>query len=259
MQSEVTRRLTPEEEEVRRKREELANLRAALADGELELTDLQSKLAAFEGRYLREVGALYAELDEWNARIREIEAKRNPSPAADLRADEARKQADRAYREANDPRAAATDFACPPELKSLFREVAKRIHPDLARDAVDQARRTRSMAEANRAYQAGDADSLRRILIEYEDGADGVEGDGIGPELIRLIRQISLAKSRLLAIQNNIEALLKSEIALFNARAESARQDGRDLLAELAATVRQQIAVARKEYDGLTTHQAGEI
>jgi hypothetical protein len=62
MSGQITRRLKPEEEEVLRKREELAAIRAALAEHELELVDLRSRLAAFEGRYLRQVGILYAEL-----------------------------------------------------------------------------------------------------------------------------------------------------------------------------------------------------
>jgi hypothetical protein len=72
MSGQITRRLKPEETELLRKREELAALRATLAGMELELIDLRSQLAAFEGRYLRQVGTLYAELDEWKAKIWEL-------------------------------------------------------------------------------------------------------------------------------------------------------------------------------------------
>jgi hypothetical protein len=58
----IIRRLKPEEEELLRKREEFAAVRGALAEGEMELLDLRNQLAAFEGRYLRQVGTLYAEL-----------------------------------------------------------------------------------------------------------------------------------------------------------------------------------------------------
>jgi hypothetical protein len=57
------------------------------------------------------------------------------------------------------------------------------------------------MADANRAYEAGDAAALQRILDEYQDGADQAEGEGIGAELIRIIRQISRAKDRVSAIE----------------------------------------------------------
>ncbi len=100
------------------------------------------------------------------------------------------------YEDAHGKASETRDFTPSPELRSLFREVAKRIHPDFCRDADDLERRTRFMAEANRAYEAGDAEALQRILDEYQDGADAVKGEGIGAELIRIIRQISQAKER---------------------------------------------------------------
>lgn len=51
----IIRRLKPEEDEVLRKREELAALRATLAERELGLFAFRSQLAAFQGRYLRQV------------------------------------------------------------------------------------------------------------------------------------------------------------------------------------------------------------
>lgn len=56
MSGKITRRLRPEEEEILRKREELAAIPATFAERELELVDLRSQLAAFEGRYLPQVG-----------------------------------------------------------------------------------------------------------------------------------------------------------------------------------------------------------
>ena len=63
MPGHIVHHLKPEEEELLRKREELAAVRAALAERELELIDFRGQLAAFEGRYLRQVGMLYAELE----------------------------------------------------------------------------------------------------------------------------------------------------------------------------------------------------
>jgi hypothetical protein len=108
------------------------------------------------------------------------------------------------------------------------------------------------MAEANRAYQAGDAETLRRILNEYEDGADSIEGEDIGSELIRIIRHISSAKSRAAAIEQELAALRESEIALLKKQAEDREQEGGDLLAELASAVRAQIDRVRKEYGSLS-------
>jgi len=247
----IIRRLKPEEEEVLRKREELAAIRATLAERELELVDLRSQLAAFEGRYLRQVGTLYAELDEWKARISELEAQLHPSAASTAEAEEAREHARRTFEEAHGEASAAKDFTASPELKRMYREAAKRIHPDLTTDSADRERRTRFMAEANRAYETGDAEALQRILDEFQDGADAVTGEGVGAELIRIIRQISLAKTRLSAIEQELASLRKSEIALLKKQAEEMQQEGRDLLAELATAVREQIELAKKKHESL--------
>jgi len=251
MSSQITRRLKPEEEEILRKREELAVIRAALAERELELVDLRRELAAFEGRYLRQVGILYAELDEWKARIAELKARLDPSAAGHVKAEEAREQARQTYEDAHGAASQAPDITPSPDLKRLFREAAKRIHPDFAKDSDDLERRTRFMAEANRAYEAGDAEALQRILDDYHDGADAVEGEGIGAELIRIIRQISQAKERVAEIEKELAALRENEIALLKKDAEEREREGRDLLAELAASVKEQIENAKMEFEAL--------
>jgi hypothetical protein len=255
MSDQVTRRLKPEEREILRKREELSAIRAALADRELKLADLRSQLAAFEGRYLRQVGTLYAQLDEWKARIAELQARLGPSAASKTQAEEAREQARQSFGEAHGKASEAHGITPSQELKNLFREVAKNIHPDLSKDSRDQERRTLFMVEANRAYDAGDVDALQRILDEHRDGADAVEGEGIGAELIRIIRQISLARDRVAAIERELAAMRESEIARLKQRAEESEKTGRDLLAEMAAAAREQTERAEQQYEALAKQE----
>lgn len=174
MSPHIMRRLKPEDEEVIRKRTELAAIRGTLAERELGLADVRSQLAAFEGRYLREVVTLYAVLDEWKARICLLRAQHDPSADAQQRADQARAEARRTYEAADAAASKACDFSPTPELKGLFREAAKLIHPDFAVDSEDRARRTRFMADANRAYEAGDAEALQRILDEFHDTSGAI-------------------------------------------------------------------------------------
>ncbi len=252
MASEIVRHLTPEEEELLRKREELASVRTTLAERELELADSRSQLAVFQGRYMRQVGVLYAELDDWQARIAELQTKFDGSESVRERATQAREQARTTYEAAHGEESKAPDFQPSADLKALFREVARRVHPDFAKDAEDEQRRTRAMAQANEAYSRGDAEALRRILDEYRDSSDAVPGEGIGAELIRIIRQISQAKKRLAAIEKELGELQQSEIALLRQDAEAAQQHGRDLLAELATMTRAEIARTKKEYEVLS-------
>ncbi|HXM41576.1 MAG TPA: hypothetical protein VN924_10005 [Bryobacteraceae bacterium] len=55
-----------------------------------------------------------------------------------------------------------------------------------------------------------------------------------GAELIRIIRQIRLAKTRLAAIEQELASQRKSEIALIEKQAGKREQAGGGLLAELA-------------------------
>lgn len=249
MSGEIVRQLTPEEQELLRKREELASVRSALAERELELADLRAQLKSFEGRYMRQVGVLYAELDEWEAKITEIEASLKPSATASRRAQEARARADETREAAHGEASKARDFQPSAELRSLFREAAKRLHPDFAKDEADRLLRTRLMAQANDAYSRGDAEALQRILDEFGNSPESVQGEGVGAELVRIIRQIHQAKKNIAVIEQELKNLRASEIAQLKHDAEAAQQDGRDLFAELAALVREQIADVKKKHE----------
>ncbi|MGC2477626.1 MAG: hypothetical protein WA485_25030 [Candidatus Sulfotelmatobacter sp.] len=237
----------PEDEELGRKRQELASLESELADRELYIATLRAELAAFERRYLRIVGTRYAELDEINAQIAERVSQRSEG---DQQAESVAKQA---RAQANESRATVEADASEPiralpsqELKNLYRRVAKTVHPDLSFDAEDRRLRQRLMAEANRAYEMGDVDRLKRILEEYESCPEAVRGDGVGAELVRVIRKITQVRRRLTEIEADLKQLGGSELVKLKTKAEEYEKLGRDLLAEMAEQVDRQIVTARQ-------------
>jgi hypothetical protein len=248
MPTEIVRHLSPEEQELVRKRQELAILQAELTDRELSLANLRAELAAFEGRYLREVGILYAELDDWNAKIAEFAAEAAGTEQARAAASEARAQADESYAAAHGEAAKAEDFSPSPELRKLFRDVVNQIHPDRAASEVDRALRNRLMAEANLAYKRQDADALRKILEEYKSSPESVEGDGAAADLQRILLQIRQISKRLVEIEIQLAELTASEIALLMSKVAIAAAKGRNLLAEMKKDVQQRINLARTEY-----------
>jgi hypothetical protein len=253
MGAKLVRRLSPEEEELAAKRAELATLQAQLAERELFLASARAELAAFEARYLREVGVLYAELDEWNARIAEAIAAKESTEERHTAAARARAQANESHCAAHGEAAQLKEFAPGIELKSLYREVAKRVHPDLATDYADREKRERLMKAANRAYQRGDADALRKILDEAETSPESVLGTGVAADLVRVIRQIRQLKNRQSQIELEIGALSESDIARLKAKAEEAVKQGNDLLAQMAADLTGRIKAARQRYETHTT------
>src|SRR5271166_6488067 len=229
MSTEIVHRLSPEEEELAKKREELALLQAQLAERELFLTNLRAELSAFEGQYLWQVGTLYAELDEWNAKIAERLAEQEGTEEARAAAAQARTEAEESRAAAQSEAAESREFRPSPELKRLYREVAKRVHPDLATDEADRRKREQLMADANAAYQSGDVETLRRILEEYESSPESVRGEGVAADLVRVIRQIKQIRSRLPQIELEIANLVDSDIAKLRAKADAAREEGREL------------------------------
>jgi hypothetical protein len=227
------------------RRERLAAVRAELAEREADIAQVRSQLKAFEGRYMQRVGVLYAELDEIAARITEREVDLYDSDSARRRAQEARRRAQETHDAAFGVEQEPEEFDPSPSLKTLFREVAKRIHPDFASDEAEQKHFTLLMTRANQAYSRGDAETLQRLLDDHLEvnaaGAD--EGDGVA--LLRLARQIQHGERDIAALDGERQTLLGSEIGQLYTDAEAAADENRDLLAELAASLRERIADAQ--------------
>jgi hypothetical protein len=247
----VPLRQTPEERELAKKRAELSTVESALADRELDLITLRNELKTFETHYFRLVGQLFAELDDTRARLAETLAYRNPgNPDLGRQAAEARTQANQsasAIGESVPQEDADTAFSRSDELKKLYREIAKLVHPDLVTEDGERTRRTRLMAEANQAYGAGDEAKLRAILDDWVSNPESVHGEGVAAELVRTIRKIHQVKRRLEDIQSEMMELKQSELYTLSQRVETLKTQGRDLLAEIVEQLEHEIAAARSQ------------
>lgn len=260
MNKELAKLNTPEERELSQKREELSNLQTLLAQRELDLTTLQAELHAFERRYFRVVGVRYAELDEVKAQIADLLSQSSPQNSKmRTQAAEARGRANESAHESKMVQETVgheEKFKPSDALKKLYRDVAKSIHPDLATDEDDRARRQRFMAEANQAYEGGDEIRLREILREWESSPDAIKGDDVAAELVRVIRKIAQVQERLRTIESTIDELQSSDLYRLKNEVESAEAEERDLLAEMALRLDKQIADARKRLAGLVKEQS---
>jgi hypothetical protein len=236
---------SPQEAAARRR---LSELRAQLADRERQLADLKTQLRAFEAEYMLRVGTLYAALDEWEAKIAEREVDLYDSEEARQRAAESRRRADETYKAAYEVEQASEAVEPSLSLKSLFREVAKRIHPDFARDAEEQQHFTRLMAQANLAYTRGEAHTLQRLLDDHHEINLTLAVEGAAAKLQRIERQTTHATRDLEMLEIEREALLHGEIASLRKEAEAAGRGGRDLLSELANGLREKVADAQRRF-----------
>lgn len=251
MRPDVSQSPKPEERELAKKSAALAGLQAELAQRELDLATLRAELRDFERRYLRIVGARYAELDEIEAQITEALAQLAPQDIGiQEQAVHARTQASESAQASKiaAKQAPLKDFTPSENLKKLYREVAKRVHPDFSTDETDHVRRQRFMAEANRAYEEGDEARLTAILVEWDSSPEAVKGDGIGAELVRTIRKIAQIRERLMRIEAEIEELKRSELHQLKMEMNKGVVEGRDLLEEMKSRLDEQIVAARSRF-----------
>ena len=229
----IARQPRPEDPELFRLRSQLATLRKTLASREAALDHLRAQLNSFEGRYIRQVGVLYIQLDDWQDRIAELH---NPTPPQSIAPEP-------------DPTEDPTPDPLALNLKSLFREVAKRIHPDRARSAHDELHRTHLMAQANAAFLRADADLLQRMLNGYDPATDRGDDHTPAAHLARLKEKIAQAEEDIATIDAELQSLARSEMADLRNRTKLAAEQGRDLLAELAARVKGSIGIAMRRYE----------
>jgi len=249
MPAEIILQQTPDAAALLDKREQLAAVRITLAERESELALIRAQLKAFEGRYLRQVGILYSELDDLEARIAEREVDLYDSDSARRRAEETRQRAQETHDAAFGNAREAEEFDPPPDLKTLFRDVAKRIHPDFARDDAEQKHFTLLMARANQAYSRADTETLQRLLDDHREINSSIAGESGAAELLRITRQIQHAERDITTLDAERHTLLASEIAQLYLDAETVAREHRDLLTELATNLREQIVDAQRRFE----------
>jgi hypothetical protein len=243
----------PEDAELSRKREELAELQVRLADLELQLLTLRLELAEFEKLYHSKVDLLYAELDEVEALIAERLARLRPLDSNTAqKASEARKRAEESRRVADDSSRTLPDpVERSQKLKDLYRAAAKQLHPDLAQDDRDRAIRECLMTEANLAYAKGDEGRLEAILEEYQSNPDTVLGSDVGAELVRTIRRISLANMNIRKAETEISSLNASEICKLKTTVDEGRRRENDVLGDLVENLKQNVRARRQHLQHL--------
>lgn len=253
-----TKPLLPEEQELERKRAELEDKRTLLADRELELATIRSALNAFEQVYLEKVGRLYVELDELQAQLASLRAAQLGDN------DDSSEKVRQAQQQAGESRAEyerRKEVLGPPierkepsqELKSLYRRLAKQFHPDGSLDPQEKTQRSVIMAQINEAYARGDVATLQRMDNELAISPEAVSGEGIGVELIRVIRKMAQIDGRLATLEQEIVQLQESELFQLRAQHEESTRQGRDLLDALAVGILRRIAETRAQIAVLTS------
>jgi hypothetical protein len=252
--------LTQLEDEVLALREQLAHL-------EQEHADLRVELDEFELLYNARVGPIEAQLaevqlhiDEYQLRIELVQWRGKSLSPIQLEAEvEHRLRDQRERAEAIHANAdMARSFVPPPpidpaadlDLKQIYRELAKRTHPDLATNADDRAIRSQRMVDINALYAKHDLEGLRKILRQMETAR-------LGQDEAAEQRQKRLRNERLsldVAIRHTkveIADLNRNPLMALKLDAAIARSRGRDVLTEVAQQTQTTLHDAESELQGL--------
>jgi hypothetical protein len=198
---------------------ESERLRDRLAEIEMEHATLRSELSAFESEYLRRVGVIDVQLQEAQAKLFALTGDRAGAAAAQQR-----------YHETTRAMQAVPPPPGPPpseDVKTLFRDAAKRMHPDLQRDAAGRGHAEAFMKRLNEAYAGGDVDAIGNLVRQWETSpyATG-EPSTRGAPAPALVAAVAQAEQRL-------DQARETQLARLMEQVFQASMTGRDLLAEL--------------------------
>ena len=246
---------------------EVLTLRDQLARLEQEYVDLRMELDEFELLYTARVGPIEAQLaeaqlhiDEYKLRIELVQWRGKSLSPIQLEAEvENRLRDQRERAEAIQANAdVARSFVPPPpidaasnlDLKQIYRELAKRTHPDLAIDEPDRAIRSQQMVDINALYARRDLEGLRKMLrlMEAVQRSRSETPEQrlarLKDEQQRLAMAIRHKKAEIAEINRDPLMALKLDVALGRSR-------GRDVLAETAQQMQIRLIEAENELRGL--------
>ncbi|MGV9346447.1 hypothetical protein ACWDSD_16790 [Streptomyces spiralis] len=235
----------------------------ALIEYEIAVETFRVEVENFSRLHEQRLGPLYARLDELDAQIAEARAARTGDPEDVRRAQEARARLQpipgveellHGWMDGGGlfPEAVAmlTDQPVRPpqrvrpseEARSLYRELVRKAHPDLAQEDGERKRREEFITRVNAAYARGDADELRGLAEEWAAGPRPAEQrPSRSEELYARLEWLAERKEILTLVAKQLE---DSAIA---GMLRLAPDDPDGLLDEIAAQLRDDVAKREAE------------
>ncbi|MEO5818991.1 MAG: hypothetical protein ABIT71_00685 [Vicinamibacteraceae bacterium] len=207
------------------------------------------ELDMFAAKYKQQVGTLHEQLDQLELDIAEAELGElskavaagtvipNPTPPPSM------------------PASGSAPRFSSDAVRSLFRDVARAIHPDLAGDERTRDRRHALMIEANRAYAMRDEEELRRILDAWERSPEAVKGHDDTAMRLRLERRLAQIEEHLARHAREFAELQASRLYELKAMVDDAGAKGQDLVADMVRRLKRDIMAATNRLDAMRSTQ----
>ncbi|WP_329119966.1 hypothetical protein [Streptomyces sp. NBC_01465] len=239
----------------------------ALIEFEIAVETFRVEVENFSRLHHQRLGPMYTRLDELDALIAEARAARSGDPEDLRKAYEARAMVmpmpgveelfhDWLDSEGLSPEAEAMlneQPVQPPkrvrpseEARKLYRELARKAHPDLAQEEAERERREEFITRVNAAYGRGDEGLLRELAEEWAAGPVPVESQpSESEELYARLEWLSRRKELLTLAAHDLEE------SAIGAMLRMAPDDPDRLLEEIAEQLLGQVSEREAELAGL--------
>jgi len=248
----------PERVHLRELQQALNALRDDIAEIDLEIETRRDELATFEATYHARLQAEHEQLrrteqwvhhfERWTELLREetrqpivikaekIEARR----ARELEAQAQRQRLESEKSETHEEAKGAVKTS-DERLKSSYRALARRFHPDLARTEDERLRFSDLMARINELYHAGDLGRLEAMAEQAKGGE--VEGAelGIDEQLALLEQRLAWFRMVLSNLKDERDAIEQSPSCELWRNVQQAEAAERDLIVEIKKELQQRV------------------
>ncbi|GAB4542319.1 MAG: hypothetical protein Kow0063_34150 [Anaerolineae bacterium] len=243
------------QEQIRRLRAALEQAQTDLIEAEAQLADALAQVNAFEFEFEARVGHLWDRLDALETEIERYQDRIHMLRKGYL-------PVERQYRRAwqPPPASAPTPPAQPlspdseARIKQLYRQLARRFHPDLATNDAERAHRTEKMAAINDAYAArslAELEALAREPVPAIHTGRALAGLTEAYMVQALQEELARCQRRLREIESQLRSLHQRPSLQLSLEVKAARRQGRDLLGEMAADLERKIDRKTAERDML--------
>ncbi|OGO24634.1 MAG: hypothetical protein A2Z28_01230 [Chloroflexi bacterium RBG_16_51_9] len=232
----------------------------------IQIQNIKNTLKVFLGEYNSRVSSLYVKLDEINLRIKEYQLRIDLAKGRKISQDSLKnieKEVSETFteerRHMGDLEDEASEFSeeyreyleqekeGPPldteaqeKLKQLYRKLARKFHPDLAKNDKQRTEFHKIMSAINEAYKNGDLETLEKYMRQAER-EEKIAKETTEEKLARLKQDYEIILGIIAKLSVELAASETSETYKLREKVNQAKKEGGDSLLELATSIQKEI------------------